>query len=184
MPAKVELQQPLIFCNSKYHDLTFEQVYQHLLEFMRQAPYYEYRLSIGSDSQVSKYTLFATAVHLHRVGRGAIGFITRQIVPRPIHSLREKIYYETAKTLEVAALFTPDKIENIVECLLRPYGRSGDIHFEFHLDVGTAGATRDLISEMVAMAKGTAFEPKIKPESYAASSYANRYTKHSHLRMV
>ncbi|NLJ41543.1 MAG: hypothetical protein GX352_08045, partial [Clostridiales bacterium] len=51
------------------------------------------------------------------------------------------------------------------------------IHFEFHLDVGTKGPTRELIGEMVAMAKGTGFEPKIKPESYAASCYANRYTK-------
>jgi predicted RNase H-related nuclease YkuK (DUF458 family) len=51
------------------------------------------------------------------------------------------------------------------------------LHFEFHIDVGTIGPTRELINEMVAMANSTGFEPKIKPESYAASCYANRYTK-------
>jgi hypothetical protein len=173
-----------LFSNSKYHNLTFDQVYEHILNFIKQAPYCEYRLSVGSDSQVGRNTVFVTAIHLHRIGRGAIGFITKHVVPRPMKSLREKIYYETARTLEVAALFTPDKIEKIVQCLIRPSGRSGDIHFEFHLDVGINGATRDLINEMVAMAKGTAFEPKIKPESYAASCYANRYTKDSHLYRV
>jgi len=159
--------------------MTFEQVYQHIRDFLYQSPYSEYRLSIGTDSQVNKHTIFATAIHLHRIGRGAIGFVTRQVMARPIQSLREKIFYETSKTMEVAALFTPDKMDGILEVLLTPASTYGDIHFEFHLDIGTKGATRDLISEMVAMASATPFEPKIKPESYAASSYANRYTKYS-----
>ncbi len=64
-----------------------------------------------------------------------------------------------------------------MECILTTMGKPGDIHFEFHLDIGTSGPTRELISEMVAIAKSTGFEPIIKPESYAASCYANRYTK-------
>ena len=183
--AKIAPQQhPLVFSNSKYHHLAFDQVYEHIISFIKQAPYFEYRLSIGTDSQVCKQTLFVTAIHLHRIGRGATGFITKHIIPRPIHSLREKIYYETARTLEIASLFTDERIEGIIECLVKHSGRSGDIHFEFHLDIGTRGATRDLINEMVAMAKSTAFEPKIKPESYAASCYANRYTKDSHINTI
>ncbi|MGI6188962.1 MAG: ribonuclease H-like YkuK family protein [Caldicoprobacteraceae bacterium] len=183
--AKTAAQQHLfVFSNSKYHNLAFDQVYEHIISFIKQAPYFEYRLSIGTDSQVCKQTLFVTAIHLHRIGRGATGFITKHTIPRPIHSLREKIYYETARTLEIASLFTEDKIERIVECLIKHSGRSGDIHFEFHLDIGTRGATKDLINEMVAMAKSTAFEPKIKPESYAASCYANRYTKDSHINTI
>jgi predicted RNase H-related nuclease YkuK (DUF458 family) len=159
--------------------MTFEQVYDHILDFLSQSPYSEYRLSIGTDSQVTKHTLFATAIHLHRIGKGAIGFITRQVIPRPISSLREKIYYETSKTMEVAALFTPEKMDGILDILFNPLSSYGDIYFEFHLDIGAKGATRDLINEMVSMASATPFEPKIKPDSYAASSYANRYTKYS-----
>lgn len=164
--------------------MTFEQVYNHILDFIVQSPYAEYRLSIGTDSQVSKQTNFVTAIHLHRIGRGAIGFVTRHVMARPIHSLREKIFYETSKTMEVASFFTPEKLDGILEVLLSPSSTYGDIHFEFHLDIGVKGATRDLISEMVAMASATPFEPKIKPESYAASSYANRYTKHSNLTHI
>ncbi len=169
----------MLFSNSKYRRMTFEQVYDQILDFLNQSPYNEYRLSIGTDSQVTKHTLFATAIHLHRIGKGAIGFITRQVIGRPVYSLREKIYYETSKTMEVAALFTPERMDGILDILINPSSSFGDIYFEFHLDIGTKGATRDLISEMVAMASATPFEPKIKPDSYAASSYANRYTKYS-----
>jgi len=167
-----------LFRNSLYKDLPIDQVYEILLNLIRQAPHSEYRLSIGTDSQVGrKETVFVTAIHLHRVGRGAIGFFTTEILPRPILSLREKIYYETSKTLELASWFTEEKMDLMMECILTTMGKPGDIHFEFHLDIGTSGPTRELISEMVAMAKSTGFEPKIKPESYAASCYANRYTK-------
>ncbi|HZJ83877.1 MAG TPA: ribonuclease H-like YkuK family protein [Clostridia bacterium] len=167
-----------LFQNSRHGGLTLDEVYEVLINFISQDPHNEYRLSIGADSQVgSNQTVFVTAIHLHRIGRGAIGFFTTQILPRAILSLREKIYYETSKTLEIAAWFTPDKMDRMIDCILTTMGRPGDIHFEFHLDVGTAGPTRELINEMVSIASGTGFEPKIKPESYAASSYANRYTK-------
>jgi predicted RNase H-related nuclease YkuK (DUF458 family) len=174
----------ILFQNTRQKDLTFEEVYLQLAHFIREEPMYQYRLSIGTDSQVSRTTVFATAIHLHRVGRGAIGFITSKHVPRPIHSLREKIYYETSRTLEIAYLFTPDKIENIIDIFASRRTRRGDIDFEFHLDIGTTGATRSLISEMVAMTRGTVFEPKIKPESYAASAYANRYTKGKKIPLI
>lgn len=174
----------ILFQNTRQKDLTFEEVYLQLAHFIREEPMYQYRLSIGTDSQVSRTTVFATAIHLHRVGRGAIGFITSKHVPRAIHSLREKIYYETSRTLEIAYLFTPDKIENIIDIFASRRTRRGDIDFEFHLDIGTTGATRSLISEMVAMTRGTVFEPKIKPESYAASAYANRYTKGKRVPLI
>jgi predicted RNase H-related nuclease YkuK (DUF458 family) len=170
--------KPYEFHNSMYSHLDFDEVFSKLVAFIRQAPYYHYRLSIGSDSHVeARHTVFVTAIHLHRVGRGAIGFITKQIINRAIHSLREKIYHETARTLEIASLFTPEKIDLMIDALLQYSSRPGDICFEFHLDVGTSGATKDLIGEMVAMAKGTIFTPKIKPDSYAACAYADRYTK-------
>lgn len=175
---EVIIIKELLFRNSMHRDLSLDRVYEMLISFLRQAPHNEYRLSIGTDSQVgSAETVFVTAIHLHKIGRGATGFVTSQIIPRPIRSLGEKIFYETSKTLELASWFTDERMDKLVECILTTMGRPGDIHFEFHLDVGTVGPTRELISEMVAMANGTGFEPKIKPESFAASSYANRYTK-------
>lgn len=50
---------------------------------------------------------------------------------------------------------------------------------EGHLDIG-AGArnkTRQFVKEMVARIESMGLEPKIKPDAFVASSYANRYTK-------
>jgi predicted RNase H-related nuclease YkuK (DUF458 family) len=55
--------------------------------------------------------------------------------------------------------------------------KNREITFEFHIDVGTKGPTKALINEMIGMVKGLNFVPKIKPDSYCASSFANRYTK-------
>ena len=164
------------FYNFSRKPLSFHDVIRHVLKFMNKAPEYQYRLSIGSDSQTySNKSLLVTVIHLHRIGRGAIGFITYQRISRSFNSLREKIYRETTATLEIACMFTPE----VMGDLLSPFynRKRGDINFEFHLDIGKRGATRDLINEMVAIAKSTPFEPRIKPESYAASSYANRHTK-------
>jgi predicted RNase H-related nuclease YkuK (DUF458 family) len=45
-----------------------------------------------------------------------------------------------------------------------------------HADIGEAGATRDMIREVIGLIVGNGFEPKIKPESFAASCVADRYT--------
>ena len=45
-----------------------------------------------------------------------------------------------------------------------------------HADVGEKGQTRDMVKEVVGLIRGNGFEPKIKPESYAASVVADRYT--------
>lgn len=60
---------------------------------------------------------------------------------------------------------------------LGPNRHSEGITFEFHIDIGTKGQTKTLINEMVGMVRGLNFVPKIKPESYCASAFADRYTK-------
>ncbi len=47
--------------------------------------------------------------------------------------------------------------------------------FQIHIDVGQNGPTRDMIKEVVGMVRGNGFKAKIKPESYAASSIADKY---------
>ena len=45
-----------------------------------------------------------------------------------------------------------------------------------HADVGEKGVTRDMIREVTGLIRGNGFEPKIKPESFAASNVADRYS--------
>ena len=44
------------------------------------------------------------------------------------------------------------------------------------MDIGRNGPTKDMIKEVVGMIKGSGYMVRIKPEAYAASTVADRYT--------
>ena len=52
-----------------------------------------------------------------------------------------------------------------------------DCKIEAHIDIGTKGETRKLIREMVGYFEGSGIDAKIKPDSFVASSYADRCSK-------
>lgn len=157
---------------------SFEEVFEDILEFISEDRDASYRISVGTDSQVYDHTVFITCIHVHRIGKGAIGFLHRSEVSRRLNNLKEKIYLETCMSLQVASLFDDSKIEKINNAIISNEDiRGKNVSFEFHIDIGVNGETKTLINEMVGMVKGINFTPKIKPDSYCASCYADRYTK-------
>lgn len=170
------LDKDTVFRNLRNDHMTFEQVYKEIINFIKADTNCSYKISVGTDSQVAGKTVFVSCIHIHRVGKGATGFLHKYEMQRPVKNLREKIYLETCASLQLAYLFDEAKIEHIKH-LVSQGGLSRGVAFEFHIDVGTKGETKTLINEMVGMAKGLNFEPKIKPDSYCASSFADRYTK-------
>ncbi len=165
-----------IFRNLRNERMKFNQLYEEIIKFIKADTNCSYRISVGTDSQVSDRTVFVSCIHIHRVGKGAIGFLHKCEMQRPVRNLREKIYLETCASLQLANLFDEEKIEYIKN-LVNQGGTSKGVTFEFHIDIGRNGQTKKLISEMVGMVKGLDFIPKIKPDSYCASSFADRYTK-------
>lgn len=141
-------------------------MFQDLLDFMAEEPSASYKLIVGSDSQARQELVFVTAVVCHRLGKGARYYYQRAY-HRRMHSLRQRIFYETSLSLQVAS------------DLSRLFADRGprDVELEIHIDIGPDGETRDLIREIVGMVMGSGFMAKIKPESYAASTVADRYTK-------
>jgi len=91
-----------------------------------------------------------------------------------VTNLREKIYLETCASLQLAYMFDEERIDSIQRAV--GSGRK-EVSFEFHIDVGRKGQTKALINEMVGMVKGLNFIPRIKPDSYCASSFADKFTK-------
>lgn len=59
------------FLSPSYGLVTFAQLRQRVLQFMKQFPARRYRLVIGSDSQVKNGTGadFVTAIVVHRIGK-------------------------------------------------------------------------------------------------------------------
>ena len=163
-----------IFRSMRKDELNFEQVCHEIITFIEADRDCSYRISVGTDSQVGSKTVFVSCVHIHRIGKGAIGFLHKYEMSRPVRNLREKIYLETCASLQLAYMFDERRMNSICRAV---GNRSREISFEFHIDVGKKGETKTLINEMVGMVKGLNFIPKIKPDSYCASSFADKYTK-------
>lgn len=146
--------------------LSFEEMMADITSYITGLPTSAYKIIIGSDSQVRQETCFITAVIVHRLGKGA-RYYYRKKYHRKIKSLRQKIFYETALSLEVGSL---------IARYLAEHGL-GNLQVEIHIDIGAQGETRDLIREVVGMVVGSGFAAKIKPEAFGASSVADKHTK-------
>lgn len=166
------------FYNVSEGNMSFGAVIERLKTFISNDPRSEYTLSIGTDSHVHQNdTKFITAIHVHRIGKGAWGCLKNMTISRPIKNLHEKISMETTLSQELAYTFTSSYLTEIAEILI-PYSDEGaDLIFEIHLDIGRKGLTKDLIQEMTGRIHSMGIEAKIKPDSYTAFSYANRFTK-------
>lgn len=146
--------------------LSAEEMFQDIMAFIEATPDAQYKVIIGTDSQARLNTCFVTAIIIHQVGKGA-RYYYRKKYQRKITSLRQKIFYETALSLEIASFLAQKLAAN---------GHS-ELNVEIHLDVGPNGDTKELIREVVGMVVGSGFAAKIKPYSCGASKVADKYTK-------
>jgi predicted RNase H-related nuclease YkuK (DUF458 family) len=172
--------QTMFFRNLSFAHLTFEDVINHIKTFMYKEPISNYRLMIGTDSHVyHRETVFITGIVIQRMGRGAWACFRKIDYPRPIHNLHHKISLETALTEEVAVLFDESIKTELINIVLPHVYKGASFTMEGHLDIGKEkrNKTREFVSEMVARIEAHGIAAKIKPDSIAASCYANRYTK-------
>jgi uncharacterized protein len=162
------------FRSVRWGVLPFREVFGRILQFLQEEPDASYCISVGSDSQSNnEAAVLVTCVLVHRKGMGAIGFYTRNYLKRPLNNIREKLSLETLCSLQLAYLFDEERLAAIYDILS---GRGG-IELEFHIDAGENGPTKAYLNELIGMAKGLAFVPRVKPESVCASCYADRHSK-------
>lgn len=156
-----------MFYSPTYGKLSLLDVRQKILKFMNQAPFSQYRLIIGTDSQPKngRGCDFITAIVVHRKGQGGIYFWKRTIEEKKL-VLRARIYQEATLSLATADEF------------LEVFKNDGITKYdvEIHVDIGRCGETREMLSEIIGMIRGSGFSVKIKPDSYGASKVADRHT--------
>lgn len=157
----------LMFQSPTYGDLDLVQVREKILAFLSKDPDRKYRLVVGTDSQPHNGSGvdFVTAIVIHRVGTGGIYFWKR-VVNKKTYVLRQRMYEEATMSLMMA--------ETVLALLCRDGITKYDV--EIHVDIGKFGDTHEMINEIVGMIRGSGYSVKIKPESYAASKVADRYT--------
>lgn len=149
--------------------LTFDELYKSIIEFVNDAPDLKHYLIVGTDSQCRETDVcFVRALIVYREGKGGKYFYHKEY-EKIHHGLKQRLFYETAKSLELATELTKrlSKEEDI----------KGDLRIEIHLDVSQAGKSKEVIKEVVGMVVGSGYNAKIKPDSYGASKVADKYTK-------
>ena len=145
--------------------LTATEMYDDIIQFVKEHPKDRFRLIIGTDSQPGKLTCFVTAVIIHREGKGARFYFRRTYHKTPL-SMRHKIFEEATRSLEMAG--------NLIQYTTNI---SPEVTMEIHVDIGEKGRTRELIQQVVNMISTSGFLAKIKPYSYGATKVADRFTK-------
>jgi uncharacterized protein len=129
-----------------------------------------FRILIGTDSQTHGSigsTRYVTALILHTVGKGANFFIKKQDEPIS-QSLKQKIWRESLLTLQYAS----DLEQELADLL-----HLSNVEFQVHVDCGVNGPTRELIQDVTGLFLAAGYDVVTKPNSVAASSAADRYSK-------
>lgn len=166
------------FYNSSQSNLNLDEVFSHIISFIEKDCNSSYRLSIGTDSQLKPdSTIFVTAIVIHRIGTGAWGCVNKMHVPYRIFNLKEKLSIEANLTLQLVNEISNNYLEKLLTSVV--YNLNDGTHFynEIHVDVGKKGKSKNMIKEIIKYFSGLGFETKIKPDSYAASVYADKFTK-------
>lgn len=156
----------MMFTSPTKGKLDFDHLFEDVLEYINTDIKSNYKLIVGTDSQLREEVCFVTAVIILREGKGGRFYYYKER-DQTKYGLRQRILYETSKSLNIAAKlaekFTAEGLS--------------DLNIEIHLDVGEQGKTKDIIREVVGMVNGSGFDARIKPDSYGASKVADKYTK-------
>ncbi len=131
-----------------------------------------FKVTIGSDSQTFDTLKLVNVVAVICEGHGGIFFYEITRLPRT-NDVRQKLTTETNESLQVAL-----KLTEIFET--DPYEELRDnVSLAIHIDAGwnPDGKTKDLIPGLVGWIKACGIEAEVKPDSYVASTIADKISK-------
>lgn len=155
-----------------YGTLTIEQVAEKICQHIQDSSR-EYTLVVGTDSQSADKTKVVVVIALHDVGHGGIFFYDVFYVKR-LQNVGEKLIYETQMSLDYS--------RKLFEALDEYQKRTGFdyqkyLNFSIHVDAGLVGPSKQVVPSIVGWIKSCGYDVVIKPDSFAACSVANKYSK-------
>lgn len=154
------------FKSITYGVLDYSQVIHQIAEYIKIDPNSNYKIIVGTDSEAKTGIVdFVSAVIVHRIGKGGIYFWQKQTLAHQ-NSMQQRLTQETQFSLELAWKIR-DSFQQNGLAAYEP---------EVHIDVGLDGISRDMVKWVTGMILGSGFVYKIKPESFAASTVADRHT--------
>ncbi len=156
-----------------YGEVDLEQIVKIIKSIIEGSPDLEYNLIIGTDSQNFSQTKIVTVIALQRVGRGGVFFYDITNVRR-ISNIKQKLLTETQMSLDLATKVL-DEFDKLFDNTDWDYTKY--LNFSIHVDAGENGPTKKVIPEIVSYIHSFGFDAITKPDSFVASSIADKYSK-------
>jgi len=158
-------------------NLLLNQTVEELFSYIAEKPEKSYDIVVGCDSSSGEEPFFPVVLVVLRKGQGGRFFIKKIAYKnRKFYNWHQRILEEVYLSCEIALLVKEEIKKKSQEMILKGLSFSNYQFRYIHADVGEHGQTRDMIKEVIGLIQGNGFEPKIKPESFAASTIADRYT--------
>lgn len=155
-----------------YGNLSVKEIAWKIYETVKQNPDGNYKLIIGTDSQNTDVTTTVAVIVLLNEGHGGQFFYEKIRTPK-IKVLREKLHFETQTSLNYANKLMRE-FENV-------YDKTGFdytlLNLSIHVDAGKKGPTSALIAEISGWVTSLGFPCSFKPNSFVASTIADRLSK-------
>ena len=163
-----------MFNSETYGKLNIEQIPEKILEFYEKNKDIDgvFQIVVGTDSQNFNDTKMVTVIAAYKEGHGGIFFYEIDRINR-ITNVKQKLNTETSRSLEVMMNLVDELEESKYKDM-----RDNTL-LSIHVDAGWSdkGKTKELIPGLIGWIKACGFEAKCKPESFAASSIADKISK-------
>ena len=162
------------FQSQTYGKVNIKDVPEKIMDYVKRMERYDssFQITVGTDSQNFSDTKIVSVIAITCEGHGGIFFYEVSRIKR-IADVRLKLTEETTRSLEIMTA--------LVEILeTEEFNEIRDkLSLAIHVDAGWSdkGKTKELIPGLVGWIKACGYEPKVKPESYTASSIADKISK-------
>lgn len=163
-----------MFKSNTYGEIELEEIPSKILDYMQKMKHYDIPLQIvvGTDSQNFDKTKVVSVIAVTCEGHGGIFFYEIERIKR-INDVRMKLTEETTRSLNIMT-----KLVEILEKKEYAELRENST-LAIHVDAGWSdkGKTKELIPMLVGWIKACGYDCKVKPESFASSSIADKLSK-------
>lgn len=164
-----------MFNSETYGEIELKDIPEKLLTFYETHKNFStpIQIVVGTDSQNHQDTKIVTVITICCEGKGGIFFYETSHIDK-ISDVRTKLYLETELSLKTA-----DSLLAVIENDKRFEEMYLNTLFSIHVDAGHSdkGKTKELIPAIVGWIKSVGYDCKVKPDSFAASSIADKISK-------
>lgn len=161
------------FFNPSKGNLRIDGVVQELFNYIFEKPEKFYDIVVGCDSSSGEEPHFPVVIVILRIGEGGRFFLKKiSYKDRKFYSWKVRILEEVFLSCQLA-LYLRENFEKKIKRLKQK------TNYQFcyiHADIGENGQTKSMIKEVTGLIRGNGFEPKIKPEAFAATTVADKFS--------